>query len=38
LRSSARARQRLTFAAVPPGSGLRIGLDRDFDGTLDGDE
>jgi hypothetical protein len=38
LRSSARARQELTFTAVPPGSGLRIGLDRDFDGTLDGDE
>lgn len=27
----------LTFTAVPPGSGRRIGLDRDFDGVLDGD-
>ncbi|HTV23340.1 MAG TPA: hypothetical protein VMG12_31845 [Polyangiaceae bacterium] len=38
LRASARARQELTFTAVPPGSGLRMGLDRDFDGTFDGDE
>jgi YVTN family beta-propeller protein len=28
----------LTFTAVPPGSGVRIGLDRDLDGVLDGDE
>ena len=28
----------LTFTAVPPGSGARIGLDRDQDGVLDGDE
>jgi hypothetical protein len=28
----------LTFTAVPPGTGVRIGLDRDSDGTLDGDE
>jgi hypothetical protein len=28
----------LTFTAVPPGSGMRIGLDRDLDGVLDGDE
>jgi hypothetical protein len=28
----------LTYTAVPPGSGLRIGLDRDADGVLDGDE
>lgn len=28
----------ITFTAVPPGSGLRIGLDRDLDGVLDGDE
>ncbi|HVU50018.1 MAG TPA: hypothetical protein VHL80_05000 [Polyangia bacterium] len=28
----------LTFTAVPPGSGRRIGIDRDLDGTLDGDE
>src|SRR5262249_16927233 len=28
----------LTFTAVPPGSGVRIGIDRDLDGVLDGDE
>jgi DNA-binding beta-propeller fold protein YncE len=28
----------LTFTAVPPGTGRRIGLDRDLDGVLDGDE
>ncbi len=28
----------LTFTAVPPGSGLRIGIDRDGDGYADGDE
>ena len=28
----------LTFTAVPPGSGRRIGIDRDMDGVLDGDE
>jgi YVTN family beta-propeller protein len=28
----------ITFTAVPPGSGIRIGLDRDLDGVLDGDE
>lgn len=28
----------LTFTAVPPGSGYRIGLDRDEDGILDGNE
>jgi YVTN family beta-propeller protein len=28
----------LTFTGVPPGSGRRIGIDRDLDGTLDGDE
>jgi DNA-binding beta-propeller fold protein YncE len=28
----------LTFTAVPPGSGQRIGIDRDLDGVLDGDE
>jgi hypothetical protein len=27
----------LTFTAVPPGSGYRIGLDRDGDGVLDGE-
>jgi hypothetical protein len=28
---------RLTFMGVPPGSGLRMGIDRDEDGVLDGD-
>ncbi len=28
----------LTFTCVPPGSGYRIGLDRDGDGVRDGDE
>ncbi len=28
----------LTFTAVPPTSGRRIAIDRDLDGTLDGDE
>lgn len=28
----------LTYTAVPPGSGTRIGIDRDRDGYLDGDE
>jgi hypothetical protein len=28
----------VTFTCVPPGSGVRIGIDRDLDGTLDGDE
>jgi DNA-binding beta-propeller fold protein YncE len=28
----------LTYTCVPPGSGRRIGIDRDLDGALDGDE
>jgi hypothetical protein len=28
----------LTFTCTPPGSGVRIGLDRDMDGFMDGDE
>lgn len=32
------ANRELTYACVPPGSGLRIALDRDSDGFLDGDE
>ncbi|MDC0711119.1 hypothetical protein POL68_21805 [Stigmatella sp. ncwal1] len=28
----------LTYTCVPPGSGQRIGIDRDLDGILDGDE
>ncbi|HWU87250.1 MAG TPA: beta-propeller fold lactonase family protein [Kofleriaceae bacterium] len=28
----------LTYTCVPPGNGERIGIDRDLDGALDGDE
>jgi len=28
----------VTYTCVPPGSGERIGIDRDGDGFLDGDE
>jgi DNA-binding beta-propeller fold protein YncE len=28
----------MTYTAVPPGSGVRIALDRDLDGAYDGDE
>jgi hypothetical protein len=28
----------MTFTCVPPGSGVRMGIDRDGDGYLDGDE
>jgi hypothetical protein len=28
----------LTYTCTPPGSGQRIGIDRDLDGFLDGDE
>ncbi|MBZ4421305.1 YncE family protein [Myxococcus sp. RHSTA-1-4] len=28
----------LTYTCTPPGSGMRIGIDRDLDGSLDGDE
>ncbi|HKV11792.1 MAG TPA: hypothetical protein VJ725_26835, partial [Thermoanaerobaculia bacterium] len=28
----------LTYTCTPPGSGVRIGIDRDADGILDGDE
>ncbi|MCY1014194.1 YncE family protein [Pyxidicoccus sp. MSG2] len=28
----------LTYTCTPPGSGQRIGIDRDLDGVLDGDE
>jgi DNA-binding beta-propeller fold protein YncE len=39
LRALAQTRDAaLTFTAVPPGSGYRIGLDRDLDGVLDGDD
>ncbi len=30
--------QELTFTCTPPGSGLRMGIDRDLNGILDGDE
>jgi YVTN family beta-propeller protein len=30
--------QELTFTCVPPGSGVRMGIDRDLNGVLDGDE
>jgi hypothetical protein len=33
-----RPHQELTFTCVPPGSGVRMGIDRDEDGVLDGDE
>ncbi|HEY8379205.1 MAG TPA: beta-propeller fold lactonase family protein, partial [Nannocystis sp.] len=39
LRADVVAKNReLTYTCVPPGSGVRIGLDRDSDGYLDGDE
>ena len=28
----------LTFTCAPPGSGTRMGIDRDADGVFDGDE
>ncbi len=30
--------QELTFTAVPTGSGVRVGIDRDRDAVLDGDD
>jgi hypothetical protein len=30
--------QELTYTSVPPGSGLRAGIDQDEDGVLDGDD
>lgn len=30
--------QELTYTFAPPGSGVRMGIDRDLDGILDGDE
>jgi hypothetical protein len=32
------AEQEVTFTCVPYGSGMRVALDRDLDGILDGDE
>ena len=31
-------KREVTYTCVPPGSGRRLGIDRDSDGTLDGDE
>jgi hypothetical protein len=33
-----RARGTVTYTCVPKGNGRRLGIDRDLDGTLDGDE
>jgi hypothetical protein len=30
--------QEVTYTCVPPGSGVRLGIDRDEDGVLDGDD
>ncbi len=39
LRSKAENKEKaVTYTCVPPGSGMRIALDRDEDGFLDGDE
>jgi DNA-binding beta-propeller fold protein YncE len=38
LRALATAGQELTFTCVPPGSGVRVGIDRDEDGFFDRDE
>ena len=35
---AATAGQPLTYTCVPPGSGVRMGIDRDEDGVLDGDD
>ena len=37
LRASAAEGSEITFTLVPRDSGARIGIDRDFDGTLDGE-
>jgi len=38
LTQAAVADQELTWTCMPPGSGLRTGIDRDEDGALDGDD
>ncbi len=38
LRALAGRGQELTYTCAPPGSGRRMGIDRDLDGYLDGDE
>ena len=35
---AAAPKHEVTYTCVPPGSGRRLGIDRDDDGTLDGDE
>src|SRR5206468_212332 len=35
---AASAGQELTYTCVPPGSGVRVGVDRDEDGYFDRDE
>jgi hypothetical protein len=37
-RSAEQPNRELTFTCAPPGSGRRLGIDRDEDGVLDGDE
>jgi hypothetical protein len=38
LRAFAKDGSTITYTCTPPGSGMRIALDRDQDGVLDGDE
>jgi DNA-binding beta-propeller fold protein YncE len=38
LKTTAKDGNTITFTCTPPGSGMRIALDRDEDGALDGDE
>lgn len=38
LRASVRGNDAITYTCTPPGSGIRMGLDRDEDGYYDGDE
>ena len=38
LRRQCTGTSALTFTCAPPGSGLRMAIDRDLDGYLDGDE
>ncbi|WP_437972105.1 hypothetical protein WMF04_23685 [Sorangium sp. So ce260] len=38
LRQLATARRALTYTCAPPGAGVRMAIDRDGDGALDGDE
>jgi hypothetical protein len=38
LRALASGDRSITYTCVPPGSGMRMGIDHDGDGFLDGDE